>query len=43
VRPDLKKIHHKKKAGGVAQAVGLEFKPQHHTHKKKYSAIKENK
>jgi hypothetical protein len=24
-----KKIHHKKRAGGMAQGVGPEFKPQH--------------
>jgi hypothetical protein len=30
--PILKKTNHKKKAGGVAQDVGPEFKPQYHTH-----------
>jgi hypothetical protein len=29
----LKKNHHKKRAGGVAQGVGPEFKPQCHTKK----------
>jgi hypothetical protein len=28
-RPYLKKTHHKKWAGGVAQGVGPEFKPQY--------------
>jgi hypothetical protein len=27
--PYLEKIHHKKRADGVAQGVGPEFKPQH--------------
>jgi hypothetical protein len=30
VRPYIKNIHHKKRAGGVAQGEGLEFKPQYH-------------
>jgi hypothetical protein len=34
-RPFLEKIHHKKRAGGVAQGVGPEFKPQYHKKKKK--------
>jgi hypothetical protein len=34
VRPYLEKTHHKKRAGGVAQGVGPEFKLQYH--KKKY-------
>jgi hypothetical protein len=29
VSPYLKKTHHKKRAGGVAQDVGTEFKPQY--------------
>jgi hypothetical protein len=29
----LKKTHHKKRAGGVAQGVGLEFIPQYHKKK----------
>jgi hypothetical protein len=29
MRPYLKKIHHKKRAGGVAQDAGPEFKPQY--------------
>jgi hypothetical protein len=29
-RPYLEKNHHKKGAGGVAQGVGPEFKPQYH-------------
>jgi hypothetical protein len=35
VRPYLEKTHHKKRAGGVAQDVGPEFKPQYHKKKKK--------
>jgi hypothetical protein len=31
----LKKTHHKKRVGGVAQDVGPEFKPQYHKKKKK--------
>jgi hypothetical protein len=34
---DPKKTHHKNKAGGVAQSVGPEFKPQHHKKRKKNS------
>jgi hypothetical protein len=34
-RPYLEKNHHKKRAGGVAQGVGSEFKPQYHKKKKK--------
>jgi hypothetical protein len=33
--PILKKTHHKKRAGGVAQGVGPEFKAQYHKEKKK--------
>jgi hypothetical protein len=29
MRPYLEKPHHKKRAGGVAQGVGPEFKPQY--------------
>jgi hypothetical protein len=38
MRPILKKILHKKnfkRAGGVVQGVGPEFKPQHHEKKRK--------
>jgi hypothetical protein len=31
LRPCLKKTHHEKRAGGVAQGVGPEFKPQYCT------------
>jgi hypothetical protein len=34
VRPYLKKTHHQKRAGGVAEGVGLEFKPQYYKKKK---------
>jgi hypothetical protein len=30
MRPYFKKTHYKKRAGGVAQGVGPEFKPQYH-------------
>jgi hypothetical protein len=30
MRAFLEKTHHKKRAGGVAQGVGPEFKPQYH-------------
>jgi hypothetical protein len=30
--PISKKTYHKKRAGGVAQSIGPEFKPQYHTH-----------
>jgi hypothetical protein len=30
MRPYLKKTHHKKRAGGVAQGIGFEFKSQYH-------------
>jgi hypothetical protein len=33
--PSLEKTLHKKRAGGVAQGVGPEFKPQYHKKKKK--------
>jgi hypothetical protein len=33
--PILKIPHHKKSAGGVAQGIGPEFKPQHHKKTKK--------
>jgi hypothetical protein len=35
VRPYLKKTLHRKGAGGMAQGVGPEFKPQYHKKKKK--------
>jgi hypothetical protein len=35
--PILKKTHYKKIAGGVAQGVGPEFKPQYRQKKKKKS------
>jgi hypothetical protein len=41
VRPYLKKTHHKKRAGGVAQGVGLEFNP-HLKKKKKNQNTEEN-
>jgi hypothetical protein len=31
--PILKKTHHKKRTGGVAQDIGPEFKPQYHKQK----------
>jgi hypothetical protein len=34
-RTNLEKTHHKKRADGVAQGVGPEFKPQHRKKKKK--------
>jgi hypothetical protein len=33
------KTHHKKRAGGVAQGIGPEFKPQYQRRKKKYIYI----
>jgi hypothetical protein len=33
--PTSKKIHHKKRAGGVAQGIGPEFKPQYQKKKGK--------
>jgi hypothetical protein len=35
MRPYLQKNPSQKRAGGVAQGVGLKFKPQHHKKKKK--------
>jgi hypothetical protein len=35
VRPYLENTHHKKRTGGVAQAVGPEFKPQSQKNKTK--------
>jgi hypothetical protein len=36
MKPYLKKTHHKqKRAGGVAQGIGLDFKPQYRKKKKK--------
>jgi hypothetical protein len=35
MRPYLEKTHHKKRAGGVAQSVGPEFKSQNCKKKKK--------
>jgi hypothetical protein len=35
IDPISKKNHHKKRAGGVAQGVGPEFKLQYHKKKKK--------
>jgi hypothetical protein len=37
---DLEKTHHKKRAGGVAQGEGPEFKSQYHKKKKKNSKIR---
>jgi hypothetical protein len=31
MRPYLEKTLHKKRAGGVAESVGPEFKPQYHS------------
>jgi hypothetical protein len=39
VRPYLKNTRHKKKAGGVAQGIGLEYKPQYQKKKKKNSGV----
>jgi hypothetical protein len=41
LRSYLKKTHHKKRAGGVAQAVGPEFKPRHCKEEKKRKKKKE--
>jgi hypothetical protein len=41
-RPYLKKTNLKKRAGGVAQAEGHEFKPQCHKKKKKEEEEAEN-
>jgi hypothetical protein len=35
MRPYLKKTQHQKRAGGVAQGVGPEYKPQDHKKEKK--------
>jgi hypothetical protein len=37
--PVLKKTYHKKRTGGVAQGVDLEFKSQHHKKKKKLNTL----
>jgi hypothetical protein len=37
IRTSSKKTLHKKKAGGVAQGVGPEFKPQYHKINKDYN------
>jgi hypothetical protein len=39
VRHCLEKTLYKKRIDGVAQDVGLEFKPQYHTHKKRHCLI----
>jgi hypothetical protein len=39
MRPYLKKIFHKNKAGGVAQGEGPEFKPQYCKNKKKKNTV----
>jgi hypothetical protein len=36
-RDPISKIHKTKRAGGVAQGIGPEFKHQYHTHKKSES------
>jgi hypothetical protein len=36
MRPCFENTHHKNRAGGVAQVVGPEFKPQYCKKKKKY-------
>jgi hypothetical protein len=38
LRDSISKISITKKAGGVAQSVGPEFKPQYHTHIHKFQA-----
>jgi hypothetical protein len=38
--PISKKIQHKKKAGGVAQGIGPEFKSQYHTHTHTHKNLK---
>jgi hypothetical protein len=38
MRPCLEKNLSQERAGGVAQGVGPEFKPQHHTHTHKKTA-----
>jgi hypothetical protein len=40
VRPYLEKSHHNKRAGGVAQVVGPEFKPQYLKNNKKTTNLK---
>jgi hypothetical protein len=40
-RPYLKKTHHNKRAGGVAQGVGPEFKPQYCKKKREKKKEKE--
>jgi hypothetical protein len=35
MNPYIEKKNHKNRAGGMAQGVGLEFKPQYHKKKKK--------
>jgi hypothetical protein len=39
MRPCLEKSHHKKRAGGVAQGVGPEFKLQYNNNNKKTTLI----
>jgi hypothetical protein len=43
MRPYLEKTHHKKRAGGVAQGVGPDFKSQDHKKKKKKRKRKKEK
>jgi hypothetical protein len=40
MRPYFKKTHYKKRAGGVAQGVGPEFKPQYHKKKNCFGSKK---
>jgi hypothetical protein len=40
VRPYLEKIHHKKRAGGMVQGVGPEFKLQYQGKKKDFISTK---
>jgi hypothetical protein len=42
VRPYLKKSHHKKRAGGVAQGLGPEFKPSYHRGEEKTCFVAKN-
>jgi hypothetical protein len=39
VRPYFEETHHKKRAGGVAQGVGPEFKHQYYKKKKKEAIL----
>jgi hypothetical protein len=43
MKPHLEKIHHIKRAGGVAQGVDHEFKPQNHKKNRKKKKTKGKK